>query len=205
MKTEIVADDLMLSVGIDHSVHSTGLVFRTAAGYQKLYQLTSGNTKCSPSVLNKIYRFKNTNTKTYSYDDLQKIDNGAYLGKNIISIISDQMQMTAATDIIIHMEGSIMSGGFKNKTSRVNDLVAYGTMVKFMLIAAGYRSKLHIIAPGTLKKSFTGKGNCGKDKMLEKFYELVPEYDHSVGKNDDIADAFALASHGLKQLATASV
>lgn len=195
----------ILCVGIDHSVHSTGLVFLTTDGYVQLYQLTSRGVKCSPTVQHKIYPFAETNTKNYSFDDLQKIVNGGKLGKMIVTLIQQHMLTTESDSVLIHMEGSVMSRGFKSQQARVNDLVAYGTMVKAQLITNGYRLSLHIVAPGTLKKSFTGKGNCNKEKMLARFYEIIPEYDHSVGKNDDIADAYGLAEMGLKKIASNDV
>ena len=66
-------------------------------------------------------------------------------------------------------------------------------MVKIMLKRRGVNYK--IIAPGTLKKFVTGKGNAKKDLMLLKVYKKWGvEFD-----NDNLADAYGLARMALEE------
>lgn len=53
-----------------------------------------------------------------------------------------------------------------------------------------------IVAPSTLKKFITGKGNSDKNIMMMEIYK---QYDHTF-LDDNVADAFALAAVGLATL-----
>ena len=187
-----------LYIGIDPSINSTGLVFRLVEVCEedilKMYQITPKKIKCSTSVRNILYNKIDTNTKKYSDDDLNKIKNGYRLGKSIFDKIFKLTKIYKPDKIYIRMEGSLMSTGFKNSISRVNDLVAYNTMVKYVILSQiskiGDDIYFDVIAPTKLKKLFTGNGKSKKCDMVNKFKD---NFDHSQGKNDDIADAFALS------------
>jgi crossover junction endodeoxyribonuclease RuvC len=65
-------------------------------------------------------------------------------------------------------------------------------MIRLMLKKRGVNYK--VIAPGTLKKFVTGKGNTKKDLMLLKVYKKWGvEFD-----NDNLADAYGLARMALE-------
>lgn len=182
-----------LYVGIDSSVHSTGLVIRTKDNsFLKLYQITSSNIKCSPSVNQVVYKHLSTNTKDYTNDDLNKLRNGMSLGRKIIELIERAKQLSGAESVRIAMEGSVMSFGFKGNQSRVNDLIAYNSCIKLCVMQFN-KTSFDIFAPTQVKKIFVGKGNAKKQMMIDKFKTLFPMYDTSVGKNDDISDAYALS------------
>lgn len=66
-------------------------------------------------------------------------------------------------------------------------------MIRLMLKKRGIN--YHIIAPGTLKKFVTGKGNAKKDLILLKVYKKWGvEFD-----NDNLADAYGLARMALEE------
>jgi len=66
-------------------------------------------------------------------------------------------------------------------------------MIRIMLKRRGVNFK--VIAPGTLKKFVTGKGNSKKDLMLLKVYKKWGvEFD-----NDNLADAYGLARMALEE------
>jgi len=184
---------MKLYVGIDQSINSTGVTFRTEDNmYLKFCQITDTKKTCSSSVQNLIYQKDNQNTGNYTHDDLTKILNAERLALVIFKQIKKHYDLSKSDDIEVRIEGPIMQS-FKQKASRVNDLVAFGTLIKFHLIKKLGISRVHVIAPTQLKKLFTGKGNCKKERIEEVFYELNPKYDKSKGKNDDIADSFGLS------------
>lgn len=178
----------ILYVGIDQSINSSGLAFRTDDGYLKFYQITPGPVKHSPTVQNVTYK-KEASTE-YSVSDLMKVKNGFRLGKTFLKLIERHKELTCATKVYLAMEGAVMSFGFKKSQARLNDLIAYNTMIKFALITADY-DRYEVVAPSALKKLFTGKGNCKKEAMIEKFLQEVPDFVNEY-KIDDIADAYAL-------------
>ena len=66
-------------------------------------------------------------------------------------------------------------------------------MIRLMLKRKGVN--YHVIAPGTLKKFVTGKGNAKKDLILLKVYKKWGvEFE-----NDNLADAYGLARMALEE------
>lgn len=192
--------DDILYVGIDPSINSTGIAMLHNK-YMQFYQITPNKVQCSCTTHNVIYKRLETNAKNYTADDLNKIRNGRTLAGVIMKLVQQTQTILkekncTVKEIHVRMEGSLMSSGFKNKQSRVNDLVANNSIIKLALVQhldANNIQNIEIIAPSQLKKRYTGKGNCGKDLMMETFAKNVPQYDFTQGKNDDIADAHALA------------
>jgi Holliday junction resolvasome RuvABC endonuclease subunit len=182
----------ILYIGLDPSINSTGLVFRSD-NYLAMYQITSGDSNCSTSVRNVSYERINTNTKRYSEDDLNKIVNAKRLSHVILKLINQNLELSETEYVILSMEGSVMSFGFKNSASRLNDLVLNNSIIKLALLQSNLITDFFVISPAALKKRFTGSGKAKKEDMMKKFKELVPTYDFSIGKNDDIADAYALS------------
>jgi crossover junction endodeoxyribonuclease RuvC len=74
----------------------------------------------------------------------------------------------------------------KNSTS-TSQLSGLNYMVREMLMKIGI--PFVIVAPTSLKKFATGKGNCGKDVMMLEIYK---RWGVSI-LNDNVADAYALA------------
>ena len=75
----------------------------------------------------------------------------------------------------------------------MNDLVLNNSIIKLALLQCDLINEFNILSPAGLKKQFTGSGKAKKEDMMKKFKEFVPTYDFSIGKNDDIADAYALS------------
>lgn len=182
----------IMYVGIDASINSTGVVC-ISNDYIKMFQITSDNVKHSSSVVNISYERINTNTKNYSVDDLNKITNAQKLASVIKSVVLRCSEQCKPDEIHVRMEGSLMSFGFKSGASRLNDLVCNNTIIKLAILNSSNIKEFTILSPTELKKAFTGNGRAKKDQMIKMFLTYVPEYDMSIGKNDDIADAFALA------------
>ena len=185
---------MKLFVGIDSSVHSTGLAIRSEDNtFSKFYVITSLATEHSATVSQVVYEHLNTNTKKYTDDDLNKIKNGMKLGSKIVEIIERNRRLTEAEEVHIAMEGSVMSFGFKGSKSRVNDLVAYNSCIKYKILTYQNKNSFNIFAPKQVKKLYTGNGNANKQNIIDKFKQTFPEYDFSKGKNDDVCDAYALS------------
>ena len=66
-----------------------------------------------------------------------------------------------------------------------------GTVIRFFLWQEGYT--INEVAPTSLKKFVSGKGNCKKDVMLLQAYKNWGFSTH----NDNVADAYSIAMYGL--------
>ena len=106
--------------------------------------------------------------------------------KRLIKIKNEVMSSGVCIDLVI-IEGIAFM--VRNSVSLVQ-LSALNYMVRESL----YKEKIPflIVAPTTLKRFCTGKGNCPKDLILLEVYKRWEEsFDHN-----DLADAYGLAKIG---------
>lgn len=186
-------------IGIDVSINSTGvsiIIPESETNEEKTlyFQICPDDVKTSASVRLLTYDKCYIKNQSYSHEDLTKIlaaDNQAKVVFKLMHELSSQYSIDAFD---ARQEGSIMAGSFKKKTSRLNDLTVFNAAMKRMLLSCKLVSSIAIIAPGTLKKYATGKGNASKEQVELAFYEKNPEFDNKQGKNDDVSDAWHMAN-----------
>lgn len=187
-------------IGIDLSINSTGLsmYFKDKDNLiVKFFQICSTETKVSGSVQLVTYK-RVPKIDQYSTDDLITVIDAASLANCINKLLIKLQSIYKFDKIDVRMEGSIMStGGFGRGSSskgRLNDLTVFNSTTKRMLLLHPLVHSIAIIAPKALKKHFTNNGNAKKERMIETFLKLFPDFDKSRKvKIDDIADAYALS------------
>lgn len=160
----------------------------------KFYQILSDEAKGSNFSRNvKVTNYKREFGKeTYSHEDLNKIISATRLASKIKELIKKTMEKYDVESCEVRMEGSVMSFSFKNTQSRLNDLTAFNSIVKMMLVSSPEFHTINIIAPTALKKQSTGNGKAKKEDMQEAFLRIFPKFEIK-GKIDDVIDAFFLS------------
>lgn len=195
-----------LRIGIDASINSTGIVvMEKEVGKIELvkYYLLVPNVgegkklpKCTSSAELRTYeRHWEAKTSTYSQQDIYKILSAENQSKEILRILTKEIMVNQPDKVSCRIEGSLMSSSFKSGQSRLNDLIAFGSVMRYELLKSGLITEFKIIPPKTLKKLATGNGNAKKGLMVSHHKDTFPElnFDYNLGKVDDIIDAFWLA------------
>lgn len=193
-----------LRIGIDASINSTGFVLMSKqpngeiidVDHYMIVPKTKKDPKCSDSAKLITYkRFWPKKTSTYSQTDIYKVMSAENLVDEMVQLIRLKLETNVYDKVSCRIEGSIMSSSFKGMQARVNDLVAFGSVMRYCLIKSNLITEFQIIPPKTLKKLATGNGNAKKEHMISKHQEMFHEmfFDYSKGKIDDIIDAFWLA------------
>jgi hypothetical protein len=192
-----------LRIGIDASINATGFVMMLKEGntiVETSYYLLTPKMKKYPeiseSVEHLIYnRFWPSKKSTYSQTDIYKI----LSAENLVDVLVNKIKLKlleigSVEKISCRIEGSLMSASFNNGMARLNDLVAFGSVMRYCLIKSGLITEFKIIPPKTLKKLATGNGNAKKGQMITCHAEKFPESGLIYkGKIDDVVDAFWLA------------
>jgi Holliday junction resolvasome RuvABC endonuclease subunit len=183
------------SVGIDLSMNSTGLVFiindpSKKDPILKFIVITNESVPSSASCRLVTYK-RDYRNENYSYRDIGYLNSAKSCAAKIRKLMLDFQKTYNIEKYEAAIEAPIM-GRFTSQ-SRLNELVVYNAMAKMMLLQYDIVESIAVVAPTTLKKLATGKGNCKKTKVLETFLEEFPDYDNTKGKNDDVADAYYLA------------
>lgn len=164
----------------------------------KYYRIVSNEPKSAKSLSKTIqhvpyYREKDE-FATYAEEDVYKIQSADKLASLILKLVRQFCDEHDCKDAIIdaRIEGSVMATSFKNRQSRLNDLTAFNTIIKLMIIKSQDFDMLHIVPPTTLKKEATGSGKAKKDDMEYHFKFFNEDFDYT-GKVDDVIDAWFLA------------
>lgn len=185
------------TVGIDVSMNSTGLTFITyndlderILKFIRIAPSTDGKQTSSARLVTYVRDYRKLN---YSHQDLATVNSAKTLASTVSRLITEFCQTYKIEQIDARIEGSIMSKGFKKHEAKVNDLTVFNGTMKLMLLSNKFVNAISVIAPGSLKKYATGKGNCTKDKIVAQFKLEFPDFD-CTGKIDDIADSYYLAS-----------
>ena len=182
-------------IGIDLSINSTGIVFNLRLDNDesvvKFIQICPHVAKTSGSVQLVTYK-RQVKSDNYSESDINTVIDAAALATCISKQITKFSEIYGFTEIDAVIEGSVMASRFSKATANLNQLTVFNGTVKRMLVMNKFVKSISVIAPSSLKKSFTGKGNCKKEKMIERFIELFPDFDIR-GKIDDVVDAYALS------------
>lgn len=190
-----------LKIGIDLSINSTGVCVIEPNGKITYYQLmpfwlTKKQPKshiCSDSVILKMYkRFYEKDFDTNSEADLHKIYSATNQSDALIEIIISHMSKDTLLDVRI--EGA----SFASNAGRIYDLTIYYAEIKRRLLNfLPHGSKLSTIPPTKVKMVALGKGNgTAKKDLIEEYHKSIfgDKFDYSKGKNDDVIDAYLLAS-----------
>jgi hypothetical protein len=208
-----------LRIGIDASINATGFVLMLKNGHQIVetdYYLIVPRNQAVTEVSNeftatgrrrkkpkkmfsdsatilKYDRYYQTKESTYSQQDIYKIMSAEKLAELIVNKIEDKIaDNPELTKVSCRIEGALMSS-FSGATGRVNDLVAFSSVMKYCLIKANILSELSIVLPKTLKRLATGNGAAKKTQLIVVHKEKYGHdtFDYS-GKIDDLIDAFML-------------
>lgn len=111
-------------------------------------------------------------------------------GEPIHRILKIKEELREVITKVGPVQGVIEGFGFGARGNAVFDLGGLGYILRELFVEGGI--KLLVIAPTSLKKYVTGKGNCKKDLMLLNIYKKWGvEFE-----NDNIADAYGLARMG---------
>ena len=193
----VIGDRPTLRIGIDPSFSSTGISIVKDGSLLKSYIVTH----CRPKVkytkiaerYNNIFEYVNYEYMVPGIDqdaELIKTQNVIEATKAIISIIL--LYKMQNYEIEVYMEGVAFSS---RRTQSLVELGALNYNIRINLL--NHHIPFHIITPSANKKAFTGNGVADKELMIKTFLMLNPSYRPLVGyiKMDDIADAFALATH----------
>lgn len=164
----------------------------------KFYRIVSSEPKSSKSLSKNVrhisyYRDKDK-FASYAEEDIYKIQSADKLAKVILKLVIDFCNEHNCNDVIVdaRIEGSVMATSFRNKQSRLNDLTAFNTIIKLMLLKSDKFDIIHIVPPTTLKKIATGSGRAKKEDMEYSFKIMNDDFDYT-GKVDDVIDAWFLA------------
>ena len=136
----------------------------------------------------------------YTSEQIFKLNNANYLSYTIIN--------TLAPYINEDTKWAIEGYSYGSRGNAFIDLITYNTMLKGKIMRVS-KSDIHVYAPKTVKKSFSGNGNAGKPMMVEAFNsreDLVNDplkkyvNSRSFGDNipkpiDDLVDAFAILEY----------
>lgn len=191
-----------LRIGLDMSVDSTGLA------------LVIGNQCCGALFVNDMppiddssdsinyvpYR-KEYNFKNYSAKECSKMLTIRTLSNKIINFIEMFMQQLWPIQpkyIRIVLEGAAMGYMSRNSNSLI-DLMLYRGVIQdavYHHFPLGTEMSFDVIAPKSLKKEFTGDGCADKLKIIETCIAKFEDFSW-VGKIDDFADSFALATSNM--------
>lgn len=146
---------------------------------------------CEVVNYNRLY---DDDDSDYSKTDINKILSAGRLAMSIRKIVKSFILKYDVVQCECKMEGSVMASSFKKHQSRLNDLTAFNSIVKFMLVSSKEFSKISIMAPTSLKKAATGTGSAKKERMEEEFLKIKKDKFDFTGKIDDIIDAWFLAT-----------
>lgn len=189
----------MVSIGIDLSINSTGLVIDEGDKI-KYYIITSKDTKklreWNDDRVNVVVYHKEAIDKknsTYSEVEYHKTHNIITIANTIYSILrpyKDQEKVRA------YIEG--ISYG-SSKTSALADLAGLNYMVRYVLYQLGIIT--FIVSPMENKKFACGIGNADKDIMVAAWLKCQPDMIevNKMLKSDDIADAYFLSQYHKKK------
>lgn len=193
-------------IGVDVSVNSTGvsvIIPKSEENEEKTlyFQICPGKVKHSASVRLLTYDKCYIKDASYTHEDLTKILAADNLALIVYKLMHDVARQYKVTAFDARQEGSIMAGSFKKKQSRLNDLTVFNAAMKRMLLKCKLVKCIAVVAPSSLKKYATGKGNANKDAVELAFYDKNPDFHRPLNakgenatKNDDIADAWHLAN-----------
>ena len=165
---------------------------------QKFYLLVpnepSSSKKYSTSCTVVNYGRLYDDSEIYAITDMSKIASAGRLANHIRKIVISNMEAYNVKECIVRMEGSVMATSFSKKHSRLNDLTAFNSIVKLMLLSTPAFKRIGIVSPAALKKRATGSGAAKKEGMIASFKELHGDNFDYRGKIDDIVDSWFLAT-----------
>ena len=155
----------MIICALDYSKNSPALCIRTDDDIQFISFLRSNETKRNLAHFNSlrdrdvkiILNPRSTKLKEYTELEGYKIEDATLLSETIISMIPDKADM-------IGMEGF----SYGSKGNAALDIAGYAYCMRKALYQKFGRDKLCIFSPGNVKK-LAGKGNAGKDEMMNFF------------------------------------
>jgi Holliday junction resolvasome RuvABC endonuclease subunit len=183
---------MIAKIGIDLSMNSSGItIIVEEKSIIKHFIISNVAVKSSANVQLLTYKRDHRNVN-YSYSDLATVNSANSLAKRIYGLLIELSNIYGFQEVDARIEGSIMSQGFKKHQAKVNDLTVFNSSIKRMLISCELVKSITVVAPTTLKKWATGKGNAKKEQILEEFLKEFPKFDMT-GKIDDIADSYYLA------------
>jgi len=199
----------MILVGIDFSLNSTGCVILMDNKYIWLNFCANLKENNKPFIHHKAMKsfvsindYKRNVPKTgYVDEQTYKQLNAGEIATKISNIIKS---VTGDYDVRIAFEG--FAYGAKGRS--FIDLIAYNSFTKYKLIEE-FGKGIVVFSPAEIKRSHTGKGNCGKDIMFkhfldskdkrlkgDKFHEYCSQLEWTEGDVpkpiDDIVDAYAI-------------
>lgn len=169
--------------GLDWSMSSPGLCITGADGTIYLYG-QSGKKK-DVGVYNIS---ENGYNLIFTVELLEKHDNNAQRFKRATNRFLNHIKTHNCTDI--NLEGYAMGSGRGGMTFTIGESTGF---LKSALYDAGL--KVNIVAPTSLKKFATGKGNANKDKMYEAFVNLLSINLPDVACRSDVVDAYWLQTY----------
>ena len=196
--------DIILYVGIDPSINSTGI---TIARYEnnveveiKFYiikngKLTKRESAANDSIDNFEYIIYNKIDLTQFKDDNHVFE--YYKTKNMVEVVNtiydlilnEVKKYSAIVNVVI--EG--ISYGSSIRTKSIFDLAGLNYMIRYKLITGDIQHlNLSIATPSNIKKYATGKGNANKESIMTIFKYIFPEM-QNIPKLDDIADSYFMA------------
>lgn len=151
--------------------------------------------KFSATVEVVSYNREYDDTDNYALTDMAKIHSAQKLASTIKKLVKYNLNKYNLQKCEVKIEGSLMASSFSKRTSRLNDLTAFNSIVKLMLLSSPEFSRIGIVAPRSLKQLATGSGAAKKEQMIEQFAELKAGSGFDIkGKIDDVVDAWFLAS-----------
>lgn len=155
----------MVIVGIDMSRNSPGVCIRTDEELKFLSFIRGAETKKISAHYNslrdcgvEIYPNKRSaDSKDYSISEGYKIMDATLLARSIVDSLPSEIDM-------VGLEG--FSYGSKGNSGL--DIAGYAYCLRMLLFEKYGSSKLRIFSPSNVKKK-AGKGNAGKDEIMNFF------------------------------------
>ena len=172
----------MVYVGIDFSLNSTGVCIIKKGKFHWLNFAANVKYTNKPfyhhNLIKDFVSIENYERKvpkgSYVEEQQYKFDHAYYIANYITAAIEE---IADGDEVKIAFEG--FSYGSKGRS--FIDLIAYNSTLKTILFCSNMTS-ITIYSPSEIKKTFSGKGNAGKDLMFDAFINL----DNPVIKKDKV-------------------
>lgn len=191
----------MISIGIDQSLSSTGVVVSTPDSIEFYLISNKPNTKyhrwakdnISPLRLYTVPSSKKIDM-SYRERERDKYDSIKTICNTVKEIFEDIHSRFPFDKVYVYMEGVSFAS---HLTSSIVELAGLNFILRDLIICMGW--DFIIVPPTKLKKFATGNGSADKDLMTNAFVMLNPRFKEVKDiplKVDDIADAYFLSCMG---------
>lgn len=176
-------------MGLDPSINSTGIcIWNTLMDTHKYYLIMSHAPK--KMLLMQCDNFKILEYPHQGWKNIKLSPEKEHIKfENIIRICEYIKQIISETGPdMVNIESIAFSAN-----GILDQLAGLNYMIRYIMYQNGIPT--NAIPPASVKLAATGKGNSGKDIMIQFWKVVQPQFEKLNGKIDDLADAYFLAHY----------